>query len=563
MGLDVYDFPIRTQGIHASTSGSDADEVERTDRHISSVRSLHVWSKVVFISLILTGVAHAQMESPPLSPTSKATRIDRLEDMLKSVAKENRRLAAEVRELKEQSKQPKQDLPTPDMPTPDELASTISVESRDAAQHGPDGASNPLFPPELEAWSSPSVSQQSNFESRSDNFRVNYDNGFVIVPENLDQTPFSLKVNSQDVIRYNGFARGSQFFIDSAGNVNPITNSNYFGIPRGRLIFSGKALLPKLSYLLNIDYNSVTGNPIGFRAYELTYRINRAIELHAGQSKVPGSREWLESAFAALEGPDRSMATTFFRPSLSQGIWITGEPLDQVYYNAMLSNGFNTLNLTPTQLPHQYCLSGSAWWEPWGDFGRGYGDFEAHENPVTRIGACYTFALGQGSQSASDAVENSAIRLSDGTLITQTGAFAPGVTLQSYDISLAAIDFGFKYRGLSLSTEWYAQNLFSLVGDGPLPLRSTQAYGGYLQGGYFVVPRKVELYSRASFVTGHYGSGSETAGGLNWFIIPGKSNLRFTFDSAWLNSSPADQNRTGFVAGQTGLLIRTQFTVVY
>ena len=53
------------------------------------------------------------------------------------------------------------------------------------------------------------------------------------------------------------------------------------------------------------------------------------------------------------------------------------------------------------------------------------------------------------------------------------------------------------------------------------------------------------------------------AGGFNWFFLQGKDNLRFTFDAAWLERSPAGQNRTGYVAGQTGLLIRTQITVVY
>ena len=182
---------------------------------------------------------------------------------------------------------------------------------------------------------------------------------------------------------------------------------------------------------------------------------------------------------------------------------------------------------------------------------------------MIRLGGSYTLAPGRGSPTDSNAVENSSTRLSDGTLISETGAFAPGVTLLSYDLSLAAVDLAFKYRGLSLSTEWFAQNLSALQGDGPLPLSSTQAYGGFVQGGYFVLPQKVELYSRASFVTGEYGSGSEVAGGLNWFILPGRSNLRFTFDTAWLESSPADQNRTGYAAGQTGLLIRTQIIATY
>jgi len=35
------------------------------------------------------------------------------------------------------------------------------------------------------------------------------------------------------------------------------------------------------------------------------------------------------------------------------------------------------------------------------------------------------------------------------------------------------------------------------------------------------------------------------------------------FDAAWLDCSPAGQNRTGYAAGSTELLIRTQITVYY
>ncbi|HEY1067194.1 MAG TPA: porin, partial [Pirellulales bacterium] len=307
----------------------------------------------------------------------------------------------------------------------------------------------------------------------------------------------------------------------------------------------------------------VSNNPIGFRAYSLSYEFSRALEVSIGQSKVPGTREWLESGFAPLEGPDRSMATTFFRPSLSQGIWIKGQPLDGVYYHGMMSNGYNTLNVNPRQFSNRFCWSGSAWWEPWGDFGGGYADWENHPEPVIRLGTSATLAIDQGIQSNDGGVENSLVRLSDGTNITQTGAFAAGATLQTYDVSLLAIDAAYKWRGASLSTEWYAQEISSLIADAALPINSTHAQGGFVQGGYFVRPQSVEIYSRASFVTGRYGSGTEQAAGLNWFVFPGQSNLRCTFDAAWLESSPASQNRTGYVAGQTGLLVRTQVSASY
>ena len=127
----------------------------------------------------------------------------------------------------------------------------------------------------------------------------------------------------------------------------------------------------------------------------------------------------------------------------------------------------------------------------------------------------------------------------------------------------ASVDLSFKHRGFSASTELFSQELFSLAGNGPLPISSISQYGGFVQAGYFVVPQKIEPYARASYVTGPYGSGSEYAGGFNWFLLPGKQNLRFTVDAAWLDNNPATQNRTNLQAGQTGILIRSQLQIFF
>lgn len=552
--VDVQATPVRTTAAQRIVPLADSPESPSIGP-FSIARLFRASVLALLASVVLVGTAQAQTPESSVPAITDSERIERLEQALQALAGENRRLSGEVRDL--------QDRVRSSAPTERKIAAPLSSSAvvplglEDAPPVTEDFLGEAIVP------SLRPVVPASGWQNRVPAFEAGYDNGFTIASKDPEDTPFSLKINSQNVFRLNEFARDEDFWIDSAGNQNQINDSNSFQIPRGRLIFSGNALLPDLTYLLNIDYNSVTSNPIGFRAYELGYRFSRGFAIHVGQSKVPGTREWLESGFAPLEGPDRTMATTFFRPSLSQGVWISGEPLDGLHYIAMMSNGFNTLNVSPSQLTNRFCWSSSTWWEPWGEFGRGYADLENHQEPVMRLGACYTFALGGGSQSDSGGVENSSIRLSDGTLITQTGAFAPGVTLQSYDISLATVDLAFKYRGCSLSTEFFAQNLSSLEGNGPLPLSSTQAYGGFLQGGWFLRPQEVEIYARESFVTGDYGSGTESAGGVNWFLIPGQSNLRFTFDTAWLESSPASQNRTGFVAGQTGLLIRTQITATY
>jgi hypothetical protein len=46
-------------------------------------------------------------------------------------------------------------------------------------------------------------------------------------------------------------------------------------------------------------------------------------------------------------------------------------------------------------------------------------------------------------------------------------------------------------------------------------------------------------------------------------LLPGKQNLKLTFDVAWLNHNPADQNRTDYLVGESGLLLRTQFQTFF
>ncbi|HEV3023591.1 MAG TPA: porin [Pirellulales bacterium] len=391
---------------------------------------------------------------------------------------------------------------------------------------------------------------------------ADYDGGFTISPVDPRRNPFELKVNFQDQLRSTVFSRAVSTWTDSAGNVNLVGNQHNFELPRGRLIVSGFALTPNLIYNLNIDYNTVNSSQINFRAYWLGYRFGRGLTVYLGQDKVPGSREWLGSSTNTL-GPDRSMATTFFRPSLSQGIWVSGQVGDAFSYRAMASNGFDTYQITPQELSTKFCYSASLWWEPGGAFGAAYSDLEWHDQLAVRLGGCLTYDPVRGQQSDPNAPENTSVRLSDGTPINETGAIAPGLTIQNYDITLGTIDLGFKRRGLSATGEIYLMGLSSLRGSGPLGVSSIFNYGGFGQVGYFLLPRRCEIYSRTSVVTGPNGTGTEYAGGLNWFFLPGKQNLRFTFDAGWLRHCPADQNRTDYQAGQTGLLVRSQLQAVF
>ena len=501
-------------------------------------------------------------------PSALEQRIRQLEQNQQSLLEQNSQLSAKVQSLSGSNRNDTSDpalsstLPAPTGSSDQLSMDQSNVQIFDPASRSPANifASHAFdtaeeFP--LERRTPP-----ANTGSKSTSFFATFDRGFVIRPIDADETPFELKINGQNQFRYVGYDREHDSWTDSAGITTQLSNMSSFQIPRGRIIFSGFTFRKELLYNLNIDYNTVGNSQINFRAYWLAWRFSRAMTVYAGQSKVPGSREWLLS-FVDTLGVDRSMATTFFRPSLSQGLWATGEPADGLFYHVMMSNGFNTLGSTPQQLSSLMAFSGSVWWEPLGNFGAGYSDFQWHEEPAIRVGTSLTYAPEQGPQGSSSVPENSLIRLSDGTLITETGALAPGVTLNKFKIGLATIDLAYKYRGVSLSGEFYWQNLFALGPSGPIPQNTIQNYGGFVQAGYFVIPQKLEPYLRTSVVTGPNGTGAEYAGGGNWFFLPAKHTLRFTFDAAWLDNCPADQNRTNFQAGQSGLLVRSQVQIFF
>jgi hypothetical protein len=76
-------------------------------------------------------------------------------------------------------------------------------------------------------------------------------------------------------------------------------------------------------------------------------------------------------------------------------------------------------------------FSGAVWYMPTtGEFGprSEFGDYEDHKEVATRIGWHFTFSPeDRQSQPGTDDIDNTQIRLSNGTIIFTEGALAPGV----------------------------------------------------------------------------------------------------------------------------------------
>ncbi len=386
---------------------------------------------------------------------------------------------------------------------------------------------------------------------------LTYDDGWTIRPHDSVQSPFELKFNVHNQFRYTGFANRVDSFVDAAGNIRPVSARNDFDINRGRFVFSGYAFNPNIQFYTNLDYNTVSERPVQLLLSWFSYRIHDALTVSMGLGKVPGTWEWYETSRFTL-GAERTMATTFFRPSITAGVWAQGQLSDRLHYHVLVGDGFNTFTLQAAELDTNLAYSALVWWEPFEPFGPGFSDLEYHENLSVRTGHGFTYAANDSDPLGEPGPEQTVIRLSDGTRLVENGALAPNVTVNEFDISLYAVHLGAKRRGWSFAAEYFFRWLTSIRGNGALPVNSLFDHGFFAQSGMFLVPERLEAYASGSYVTGDFGTGYEYGGGLNWYC-GGRRGSRFTFDVARIEDSPAQQDRTGLVAGGSGTLFRLQW----
>ncbi len=383
---------------------------------------------------------------------------------------------------------------------------------------------------------------------------------FVLVrPADAQRVPFELRVDLFTQARFTSFARSADSWIDSTGTRQPIRNYGSVEVNRNFIQFSGFALDPRLQFTAFL-FSSTALNDTVYLGW-INYRFNDAFDLRVGNWLVPGTREWNES-FRYTLGAERLMATTFFRPNISPGIWAQGEPIKNVHYVAMLANSLNRFSQGIERVGSAATFGGTIWWEPGGNFGPGPSDIENHQSPSPRIGTNLALSheanqgfgtTGQGNP------EDTILRLSNGTPLFRPGALGPGVELISTGVQLWTIDAAVKYRGLGISGEYFLRWLdgFKETGGGS-PYRTIFDQGGLLQTGYFVAPGKLETFARTSFVTGPFGGGNEFGGGVNWYV-KGSRDWRLTFEVLRIDHSPAQNILTGYRAGESGTLFQLQW----
>lgn len=387
--------------------------------------------------------------------------------------------------------------------------------------------------------------------------QIKYKKGYLLT-DGSDSSPFALKVNGRLQFRYNAFSRSSRNYNLGGGSTGMQDNISDFEIERGRLEFSGHALDPDLHFYLNLDFDTDDNHDAKAHDFWFNYVFSEALDLYAGKAFVPGSREWLDGS-TSTHLSDRSLATSFFRPDRSVGLWATGD-LGPLKYRTMLANGFSTTDLEREDVDNDFTYATTFWSDLVGDYGSGRGDLEFHEELAVRAGGSFTYSPVDADALGKPLGEADAVRLSNGLRLDDTGALADGVTVAEFDIFLYALDLSAKYRGFAMNSEVYLRAIDNIKADGTLPRDSYIDRGGYIDIGYFVLAEVLEPVIRYSFVDGAYGDSTEYAAGINYFISPTHKN-KLTFDVARIDDSGVSNSGPNYTVGQDGTLYRIQWQV--
>ena len=352
-------------------------------------------------------------------------------------------------------------------------------------------------------------------------------------------------------------------YVDYFGNTHTVQQRQDIQLNKFFLPFSGWFLTPKFRYYLYVwSSNPSQGLPaqvVG--GGNLSYTFNRFVSIGGGITSLPSTRS-TEGQFPYWLGvDDRLTADEFFRGSYTQGVWLKGEFSTKFKYMAMVANNLSTLGVNAQQLDGKLnTQSVSLQWLPsTGEFGLygTFGDYDDHQKIATRAGVHYTHSLEDTqSQPNTNGIENTQIRLTDGSIVFTPNLFGPGIAVNAVDYHMSSIDAGIKYHGLSLEGEFYSRWLTNFTGTNTGGLGTINDHGYQLQTSAMAIQKTLQVYLSGSQIFGSFGDSSEVRAGANWYIVK-ERGLRFNAEWIHLNRCPVGYTAVPYPVGGNGDVFHT------
>ncbi len=345
-----------------------------------------------------------------------------------------------------------------------------------------------------------------------------------------------------------------------------------FDVRRVRLVFEGFAFNPDTTYFVQFrnDTNGTTTQPTTTRSTTQLYDAYVDLKqipwanLKVGQYRTHfGRQEYVSSAL--LQFVDLGFVAEAFVPNTidrrDQGVTIHSDERKYPFNYAFgVFNGVG-INLTRLGLNtpgngNELMYVGRVTADLLGKPGYPEGDLAYSQTPRLAVGASYgyngglqTNTTGSGSNTQ---VSTAIASLGNGRLLNQ------GVV----NLGTAGGDVVFKYKGLSLQGEGFVRN----VDTHDHSKRIGNATGFYVQGGYFLIPKTIEVVGRYNYMDPDTRRTQDTLtsvlGGFNWYLNGHEHKLQLDYGVVTTRLSAGDVG----VLGPTTLIenrARLQYTIVF
>jgi Protein of unknown function (DUF3011) len=352
-------------------------------------------------------------------------------------------------------------------------------------------------------------------------------------------------------------------YTDAFGKVHTVVQREDAQLNKFFLPFSGWFLTPKFRYYLYVwSANTAQGDPaqvVG--GGNISYVFNRYVTFGAGITSLPSVRS-TEGQFPYWLGvDDRLIADEFFRGSYTTGFWLKGEIATKFKYMAMIANNLSTLGVSAAQLDNTFDTQSYMlqWLPTTGEFGLygTFGDFDYHEKLATRLAVHYTRSTeDKQSQPATDSIENSQIRLTDGSVIFTPNLFGQDITVNRVKYQMTSVDGGLKYKGVALEAEYYWRWLSDYVGPNTASIPDISDHGYQLQVSAMPLPKLLQVYLGNSGIYGDYGDASEVRVGANWYPVK-QRGFRVNAELIHVNDSPVGYTAYPMPVGSNGTIFHT------
>ena len=359
-------------------------------------------------------------------------------------------------------------------------------------------------------------------------------------------------------VRYLNQGGLKEHYTDAFGRTFQIDKRQDVQLNRLQLQFRGWLFDPRFRYVFYAWTQNVSqGDPAQVVVGgNINYTFSDSLRVFAGIFSVPSTRTTAQSFPNWLMIDHRGLADEFFRGSYATGVQAMGKLPYRFFYNVSMTNNLSALGVSASQMAFGLdTYSGVLYWMPTtGEYGPGFGfgDYEEHQDVATLLGVHFTKSREDAqSQPKTTGIENSQIRLSDGTVIFQPDAFRTGGQITKATYQMLDLDAGVKYRGWSLDGEYYFRwvNDFDVVGF--VPVTRLYESGFQVLASGMLKPRALQAYAMGSKVIGEFGNSWDIGFGLTYFPFERKQ-VRLNAEGIYMNRSAIGYTAVPYVVGGTG-----------